>query len=139
MWKTISKVVNAATPAYDVSDLLHNQLRSLLPVDLEVDLIIVDYGVNDSSIEHFDSDVNNIKMAHEVFVRYVRNTMLQGPALLYVENIISPNKSRRSPSCGTNLAEVHGNVTQKYDIPMVSNSRFNAARADAQRTLRHSK
>lgn len=113
------KVVNAATPAYDVSDMLHNQLRSLLPVDLEVDLIIVDYGVNDSSVQHFNFDVNNIKLAHEVFIRYVRNTMLQAPALLYAESFMTPGKSRKWPGYHTNLAEVHANVTQKYDIPMV--------------------
>lgn len=114
-----AKIVNAATPAYDVSDLLHNQLRSILPVDLEVDLIIVDYGVNDAAVQHFDFDVNNIELAHEVLVRYVRNTMLQGPALLYAESIISPGKSRSSPLFRTNVAEIHARVTQKYDIPMV--------------------
>lgn len=116
------KIINAATPAHDVSDMLHNQLRTILPVDLEVDLIIADYGVNDAVVQHFGSHVKNIKLAHEVFIRYVRNHMLQEPALLYAEGIMSPDRVRSTPSYGTNLAKVHAAVAKKYDIPMVSGS-----------------
>ena len=76
-------MINAATPAYSILDLLHNGLHDTLPVELEVDLIIVDYGVNDAIMELFRFDINNVKLAHEVFILHVRNDMIHMPALLY--------------------------------------------------------
>lgn len=55
------QVVNAATPATDMLDFLHNDIPNFLPENADVDLIIVDTGVNDAVIEHFDFDVNNVK------------------------------------------------------------------------------
>ncbi|CAM9361818.1 unnamed protein product, partial [Laminaria digitata] len=74
------EVINAATPAYTMLDLLHNDLLNTFPEDLEVDLIIVDYGVNDAIIEQFHFDINNVKLAHEVFIRHVINDMIHMPA-----------------------------------------------------------
>ena len=89
-------------------------------MDLEVDLIIVDFGVNDAVLEQFDSEINNVKLAHEVFIRYVRNDMINMPALLYAESFISGARTRQAPLQASNMAEVHAAVTMKYDIPMVS-------------------
>ena len=116
----VVQVTNAATPGYTILDLLHNGLHDTLPVDLEVDLIIVDYGVNDAVIEEFDFDVNNVKLAHEIFILHVRNDMADMPALLYAESFISPARVRSAPLQANNMAEVHSTVTRKYDIPMVS-------------------
>lgn len=55
------QVVNAAKPANDILDFLHNDMFDVLPEDSDADLIIVDFGVNDAIIEHFDYDVNNVK------------------------------------------------------------------------------
>ncbi|CAM9527097.1 unnamed protein product, partial [Laminaria digitata] len=114
------EVVNAAKPASSILDLLHNGLHDTLPVDLEVDLIIVDYGVNDAVFESFDFDINNVKLAHEVFILHVRNDMLHMPALLYAESFISPARVRQAPHQKSNMAEVHAEATKKYDIPMAS-------------------
>ena len=53
---------------------LHNGLHDTLPADLEVDLDIVDYGGNDAAIEIFDFDINNVKLAHELFILDVTPT-----------------------------------------------------------------
>ena len=116
----VSQVINAATPGYAILDLLHNGLHDTLPVDLEVDLVIVDYGVNDAVIEVFDFDINNVKLAHELFILHVRNDMIDMPALLYAESFISPARVSAAPRQKSNMAEVHAGVTRKYDIPMVS-------------------
>lgn len=101
-------------------DLLHNRLHNVLPIDLEVDLVIVDYGVNDAVIEIFDFDINNVKRAHELFILHVRNDMMKMPALLYAESFKSPDRVNEAPRQKSNMAEVHAAVTRKYDIPMVS-------------------
>lgn len=85
-----------------------------------MDLIIVDFGVNDAVLEQFDMDTNNVKLAHEVFIGYVRNDMIRMPALLYAESFMSETRVRRAPLQARNMAEVHAAVTMKYDIPMVS-------------------
>lgn len=100
-------------------DFLHNNLHSTLPVELDVGLVIIDYGVNDAVIEHFDFDINNVKMAHELFLEYVTTNMLHTPALLYAETFIAPERVREVPRQATNMAEIHAEVTRKYDIPMV--------------------
>lgn len=61
LWGSLWQVVNAATPAADILDFLHNDLPTFLPEDSDVDLIIVDTGINDAVIEHFDFDVENVK------------------------------------------------------------------------------
>ena len=89
-------------------------------MDLEVDLVVVDFGVNDAVLDQFHMDPNNAKLAHEVFIRYVRNEMIDMPALLYAESFISPARLRDAPLQASNMAEIHSAVTRKYDIPMVS-------------------
>eukprot|EP00904_Undaria_pinnatifida_P003349 jgi/Undpi1/13014/HiC_scaffold_7.g02678.m1 len=91
-------------------------------VTVEVDLIIVDFGVNDAVLEQFDMEINNVKLAHEVFIRYVRNDMINMPALLYGLRLrfIPGARTRQAPLQASNMAEVHAAVTMKYDIPMVS-------------------
>lgn len=112
--------MNAATPAFGVLNFLHNNLLSVLPVTLEVDLILVDYAVNDALIENFDYDVENLKRAHEILLRHVRIRMQHAPAVLYVETYRPPSERKTKPLQMTNIAEVHGAVAQKYDIPVVS-------------------
>lgn len=119
-WQPFVQIINAAIPGYTILDLLHNELHNTFPVDLEVDLVIVDYGVNDAIIEKFDFDINNVKLAHEVFIRHIRNVMVDMPALLYAESFISSTRVRAAPRQAINMAEVHAAVTRKYDIPMVS-------------------
>eukprot|EP00904_Undaria_pinnatifida_P003964 jgi/Undpi1/13569/HiC_scaffold_8.g03228.m1 len=114
------QVINAATPGCSIQDLLHNYLRSALPVDLEVDLVLVDFGVNDAVLEQLDMDTNNVKLAHEVFIRYVRNDVISMPALLYAESFISATRLRHVPLQTSNMAELHAAVTKNHDIPMVS-------------------
>ena len=108
-------------------DLLHNSLHDKLPVDLEVDLVIVDYGVNDAVIEIFDFDINNVKLAHELFIHHVRNDMIDMPALLYAESFMAPARVIEAPRQKSNMAEVHAAVARNYDIPMVS-ARMEVAR-----------
>lgn len=55
------QVVNAAKPGNDILDFLHNDMLDVLPEDADVDLVIVDFGVNDAIIEHFNFDINNVK------------------------------------------------------------------------------
>ncbi|CAM9527033.1 unnamed protein product [Ectocarpus sp. 4 AP-2014] len=114
------EVTNASVPKYGVMQFLHKLLDKALPVDLEVDLIIVDFGVNDAIIEEFEYNVEYLRMAHELLIRYVRDTMFHSPALLYAESFIAPFRSLESPWQSENMAEVHASVTQKHDIPMVS-------------------
>lgn len=113
------QVVNAATPGFNIGNFLHNNLRSTLPLDSDVDLIIVDYGVNDAISEQFEFDLSNVKFAHEILISHVQNDMIHMPALLYAEGYISPARLRSVPLQGGNMAEVHAAVTRKYDIPMV--------------------
>lgn len=87
---------------------------------VQVDLIIVDFGVNDAVIEEFEYNLEYLRMAHEILIRHVRDTMNHSPALLYAESFIAPFRSLESPWQGENMAEVHASVTQKHDIPMVS-------------------
>lgn len=87
---------------------------------IQVDLIIVDFGVNDAIIEEFEYNLEYLRMAHELLIRYVRDTMFHSPALLYAESFIAPFRSLESPWQSENMAEVHASVTQKHDIPMVS-------------------
>lgn len=127
----LAQVLNRATPAYSVTNLLHKELHTTLPVDLDADLILVDYGINDAGIEGFDlttpdgvptHDIRSVVMAHEVFVRYLLYDMVHEPAVVYVESFLAPAKAQQYPSHTLNIAEAHRNVTQKYDIPMVSQS-----------------
>lgn len=98
---------------------LHKSIDDVLPLDLDVDVVLVDFGINDAIIENFSFDVNYVKMAQETLIRYVRNDMLQSPALLYLENFISPRRLRSAPYQAINMADVHSEVTRPYDIPMV--------------------
>lgn len=91
----------------------------VLPMEFDVDLIIVDFGVNDAIIEEMHYDLDYVRMAHEELIRYVRNDMTKSPALFYVESFIAPNQVVQNPLQATNMANVHAEVTQKYDIPMV--------------------
>ncbi|CAN0305654.1 unnamed protein product, partial [Scytosiphon promiscuus] len=116
----IAQVINAARPKYNVGDFLHNDLHDTFPVDVVVDLIIVDYGVNDAVLQRFDFDINNVKLAHEVLISHIRNDMIHMPALIYAENFIPDSRVRSAPQQASNMAEVHAAVTSKYDIPMVS-------------------
>ncbi|CAM9468653.1 unnamed protein product [Ectocarpus fasciculatus] len=112
------EVVNAAVPGEGMIDFLHRTITNVLPVDLEVDLVIVDFGVNDAILDHFNQE--DVKMAHETFISHIRNAMTSNPALLYAESFIAPRLAALHPPQGSNMAEVHANVTQKYDIPMAS-------------------
>lgn len=103
-----------------MGNFLRNDLLRTFPVDLDVDLVIVDYGVNDAIAEQFEFDVNNVELAHEVFISHVRNDMIHTPALLYAESFLSAARLRAVPHQAGNTAEVHAAVTIKYDIPMVS-------------------
>lgn len=98
---------------------LHKSADVVLPRDLDVDLIIVDFGVNDAVTEKFHFDLDYVKMAHEELIRYVRNHMMRSPALLYVETFIAPARILQAPHQAANIAEVHANVTSRYEIPMV--------------------
>ncbi|CBJ30204.1 conserved unknown protein [Ectocarpus siliculosus] len=111
------EVVNEAVPGEGMIDFLHKTIKNVLSVDVEVDLVIVDFGVNDAILDHFD--LEDVKMAHETFISHVRNAMTSKPALLYAESFIAPRLASLHPPQGSNMAEVHANVTQKYDIPMV--------------------
>lgn len=86
-----------------MSDLLH----ATLPEDSDVDLLIVDYGVNDAVLETFGGDINDLKLQHEALISYVRNDMIHIPAILYAESFIKPVRVRQEPSQGTNMAEVY--------------------------------
>ncbi len=90
---------------------------SLVPP--KVDLVIVDFGVNDAVIERVDFNLEYIRMAHEILVRHARNDMSSSPALLYAEGYIPPSHLAGTPWQSGNMAEVHAEVTRKYDIPMV--------------------
>lgn len=98
---------------------LHKPIDAVLPLDLDVDLVIVDFGVDDAVIEDFDFDLDYVKMAHEALVRHVRNDMFQSPALFYVESFIAPRRVRSAPHQASNKADVHAEVARLYDIPMV--------------------
>lgn len=98
---------------------LHTTIDAALPIDLDVDLVIVDFGVNDAVIENFDFNLDFVKMAHEALIRYVRNDMLRSPALLYVESFISPHRVSQAPHQASNMADIHAAVIRPYDIPMV--------------------
>ncbi|CAM9420751.1 unnamed protein product [Ectocarpus sp. 13 AM-2016] len=112
------EVVNEAVPGEGMIDFLHRTIKNVLSVDVEVDIVIVDFGVNDAILDHFD--LEDVKMAHETFISHVRNVMTRKPALLYAESFIAPRLASLHPLQGGNMAEVHANVTQKYDIPMAS-------------------
>lgn len=116
----VLQVRNQANPGYSVMNLIHIQLHEVLPVDLETDLIIVDYGVNDAVLECFDLSTRNVELSHEILVRYVMNDMVHKPALLYAEAFLAPCKAIEQPWQASNMAEVHRSVTKRYDIPMVS-------------------
>lgn len=117
-----TQVINSATPASDIKDLLHNDIRGVLPLDSDIDLILVDFGINDAVLDHFDFDLENVKRAHEVFIRYVKIDMVNSPAMLYAENYIHPLRVLRAPEQGDNMARVHADVARKHDIPMVGYS-----------------
>lgn len=85
-----------------------------------MDIIIVDFGVNDGVMEKFNFDPDKVIRAHEELIRYVRNDMTATPSLLYAETFISPARVLEAPLQATNIADVHAIVTSKYDIPMVS-------------------
>lgn len=113
-------MTNGAKPGFNIVTFLHNDITRVLPQDSNVELIIVDYGVNDAVVDRAGLDLTQVKNAHEILIRYVRNDMERSPALLYTESFISPHRVHQMPLQGTNMAEFHGNVTQKYDIPMSS-------------------
>lgn len=52
--------MNRAVPCSDISEILHNDMRKFLPVDGDVDLVIVDTGVNDGVLLNFDNDSKNV-------------------------------------------------------------------------------
>ncbi|CAB1102602.1 unnamed protein product [Ectocarpus sp. CCAP 1310/34] len=114
------EVTNASIPGFGVMQFLLKRLDKTLPVDLEVDLIIVDFGVNDAVIELFEYNLEHLKMAHELLIRYIRYTMFHSPALLYAESFIAPSRTLQVPWQSENMAEAHASVTRKHDIPMVS-------------------
>lgn len=87
---------------------------------MQVDLIIVDFGVNDAVVEQVNFKLEYVKMAHDTLIRYVLDEMSHSPALLYTESFISPTRATQHPWQGGNMAEIHASVTQKYGIPMVS-------------------
>lgn len=99
---------------------LHNDLHDTFPVDVEVDLVIVDYGVNEAVPHRFDFDINNVKLGHETLISHVRRYMIHMPALIYAESFISSKRLREAARQAINMAEVRAPVTSKYDIPMVS-------------------
>lgn len=105
-----------AVPGQGIMHFLHKSLDKTLPIDVDVDLIMVDFGVNDC-VANFNDDY--VGMAHEKLIRHVRNDMLHSPALLYVETFIAPDRALQAPQQAANMAKVHGHVTRKYDIPMV--------------------
>jgi len=96
---------------------------SVSPPARQVDLVIVDFGVNDAVIERVDFNLEYIRMAHEILIRHARNDMSSSPALIYAEGYIPPSHVVNTPWQSENMAEVHAEVTQKYDIPMVSQAR----------------
>lgn len=112
--------MNAARPGHSIINFLHDELNTTLPAESTVDLIIVDYGINDAIIQNFNFDVRNVKIAHDYFVHYVRNTVIRSPALLYTENFIAPARLLFAPWQSINMATIHAEVTKQYDIPMVS-------------------
>lgn len=118
--KNNGQVINAAKPSTNIQVFMSNHLRATLPEDSDVDLIIVDYGVNDANLETFGGGINDLKLQHEALISYVRNDMIHMPAILYAESFITPARVRQEPSQGTNMAEVHADVTRKHDVPMVS-------------------
>ncbi|CAM9485932.1 unnamed protein product [Ectocarpus sp. 12 AP-2014] len=114
------EVKNEAVPASGIFQFLHLGMDEVLPADLEVDLIIVDFGVNDAVVEQVNFKLEYVKMAHDTLIRYVLDEMSHSPALLYTESFISPIRATQHPWQGGNMAEVHASVTQKYGIPMAS-------------------
>ncbi|CAM9361671.1 unnamed protein product, partial [Laminaria digitata] len=111
---------NAAVLGCNIGWFLHDHLHDTLPVDLEVDLIIVDFGVNDANLEKFGGNLNDVRLEHEALISYVRNKMTHKPAILYAESFIPPGQVRSAPSKASNMAEVHAAAARKYDVPMVS-------------------
>lgn len=111
------EIVNAALPGWSMMDYLHN-IHKKIPIDLEVDLIIVDLAVNDAVIRVFDNNVENVKLAHEVFIRYVKDEMVHKPSILYTEGFTPPNFKDKERL--RNMAEIHSEVTNKYNIPISS-------------------
>ena len=113
------QIVNAARPKVNIKSFLHDDLHTVLPVESAIDLVLVDFGINDGVLGPFHSDTENVKMAHDVLIRHVRNTMNRSPAMLYMGSFIAPARVAEVPLQGTNLAEIHSEVAQRYDIPMV--------------------
>ncbi|CAN0249051.1 unnamed protein product [Ectocarpus sp. 12 AP-2014] len=114
------EVQNASLPGSSIMQFLHHGMDRVLPENLEVDLIIVDFGVNDAVIELFDFNVEYVKMAHDTLIRYVFDAMLHSPALLYAESFIAPHRVAQAPWQSEDMAKTHAAVTQAYGIPMAS-------------------
>lgn len=107
---------------------MHSDIDAALPIDLDVDLIIVDFGINDAALEDFNFDLEYVKMAHEALIRHVRNRMIRSPALLYFEDFITPYWVRQVPHQASNMADIHAEVTRPYDIPMVRRMQYSITR-----------
>lgn len=109
--KTIVKingqVTNAAKPSTNIRVCMSNHLHATLPEDSDVDLIIVDYGVNGANLQTFGGGIKDWKLQHEALMSYVRNDMIHMPAILYAESFITRVRVRQEPSQGTNMAEVY--------------------------------
>lgn len=112
-------MTNGAEKGEDSLHFLHKSIEVVLPMDLDVDLVIVDFGINDAVIEKFSFNLDYVKMTHEALIRYVRNDMLHSPALLYFESFITNHRVLEAPYQATNMADLHAEVARRYDIPMV--------------------
>lgn len=116
----VAQVINAARPKHNFVDFLHNDLHDTFVVGVEVDLVVVDCGVNDDVLHRFDFDINNVKLGHETLISHVRSYIIHIPTLIYAKSFISAARLLFAPQQASNMAEVHAPVTSKYDILMAS-------------------
>ncbi|CAM9342071.1 unnamed protein product [Choristocarpus tenellus] len=87
-------------------------LSQTIPSSMDVDIIIADFGINDSYFDqYYNGKASNLLVDHEAFISYVFG-LGSRPALIYVEGF--------HPGLRHNAAEVHRLITERYEVPMVS-------------------
>lgn len=107
------EIVNYAQGGTCILDLMHH-VEEKLPIDMDVDIVIIGYGVNDGF-----SHSKDLQFAHEALIIHIIDKMKNKPSIIYFEDFVAPAKAiYLNPD--VNMANLDAEVTKKYDIPMVS-------------------
>jgi hypothetical protein len=128
-----AKVLNLATPATSLLWVL-NRLGPTLPNDVNIDLVIVDYDVNDCAFM-YDDKISRIRVqsATELAIRKVlslvhpvnNSSPLKGPAIAFSNVAINHQGGKIHMECETyptcySIGDIRNVIASAYAVPVIS-------------------